>query len=177
MCPAVILAANRKDKVIGRTIILKVSTITKNGFNQSGAPPGNKEALAETGEYIKPDKIKDSQIGNPNTNVMINWLDILKEYGINPIKLVTNSIINTLVIIEEKDFKCCPKVRSDWEFITSWGNLTTNINLEGFNQYIAWIGNNALTAVNQNKLEYFSYPELIKGSKEEKISTIIKIWT
>jgi len=44
--PAVILAANRNDNVIGRTKVLKVSTKTKKGFNQLGAPPGRSCALA-----------------------------------------------------------------------------------------------------------------------------------
>lgn len=43
--PALILAANRKDNVIGRNKILSVSINTKNGFNQSGAPPGSKLAV------------------------------------------------------------------------------------------------------------------------------------
>jgi hypothetical protein len=42
ICPAVILAANRNDRVIGRTMILVLSIKTRNGFNQSGAPSGRK---------------------------------------------------------------------------------------------------------------------------------------
>jgi hypothetical protein len=42
MCPAVMLAASRNDSVIGRTKILVVSIITRNGFNHSGAPSGKK---------------------------------------------------------------------------------------------------------------------------------------
>lgn len=45
--PAVIFAANRKDNVSGRTKVLSVSIITRNGFNQSGAPPGSRLAVAE----------------------------------------------------------------------------------------------------------------------------------
>ena len=44
ICPALILAAKRKDKVIGRTIILTVSIKIKNGFNQLGAPDGRRDA-------------------------------------------------------------------------------------------------------------------------------------
>ena len=44
MWPALILAAKRKERVKGRTKILTVSIITKNGFNQSGAPPGRSDA-------------------------------------------------------------------------------------------------------------------------------------
>lgn len=43
--PAVILAARRNLKVIGRTEILVVSIRTKNGFNHLGAPPGRREAI------------------------------------------------------------------------------------------------------------------------------------
>lgn len=42
MWPALILAAKRNDRVRGRTVILVVSIITRNGFNQSGAPSGRK---------------------------------------------------------------------------------------------------------------------------------------
>jgi hypothetical protein len=42
MCPALIFAASRNDKVIGRTIIEDDSISTRNGFNQSGAPSGSK---------------------------------------------------------------------------------------------------------------------------------------
>ena len=50
MWPAVMLAANRNDSVIGRTMILVVSIITKNGFNHSGAPSGKKCAIDFFGE-------------------------------------------------------------------------------------------------------------------------------
>jgi hypothetical protein len=40
--PALIFAASRKDRVSGRTKILVVSIITKNGLSQSGAPSGRK---------------------------------------------------------------------------------------------------------------------------------------
>jgi len=45
MCPALMFAARRKERVIGRTVILVVSINTKNGFNQSGAPSGRKWAI------------------------------------------------------------------------------------------------------------------------------------
>lgn len=149
--PAVIFAASRKDRVIGRTIILRVSTITRNGFNQSGAPPGNKEAVADIGALINPEIIKDNQRGKPRISVIISWLDILKEYGINPIKLVMISIINKDVTILENIFKWAPNVRFDCEFITSCGVEESSINLEGASQKQACRGRSALTAVNQNR--------------------------
>ena len=42
ICPADILAANRKERVSGRTRILTVSTRIKNGFNHHGPPSGRK---------------------------------------------------------------------------------------------------------------------------------------
>jgi hypothetical protein len=50
MCPAVMFAASRNDKVIGRTMILVVSIITRNGFSHSGAPSGKKCATDFLGE-------------------------------------------------------------------------------------------------------------------------------
>jgi hypothetical protein len=44
------LAANRKDRVNGRTIVLSVSIITRNGFNQFGACPGSRRAIKTKGE-------------------------------------------------------------------------------------------------------------------------------
>ncbi len=40
--PALMLAANRKARVKGRTVMLIVSIITRNGFNQFGAPDGSR---------------------------------------------------------------------------------------------------------------------------------------
>lgn len=47
--PALMLAASRKDKVINRTEILKVSVITRNGFSHSGAPLGSRWAIEDVG--------------------------------------------------------------------------------------------------------------------------------
>ena len=42
--PAVILAASRNERVIGRTAVLRISMSTRKGLSQSGAPPGRKWA-------------------------------------------------------------------------------------------------------------------------------------
>lgn len=75
MWPAVMLAANRKDKVIGRTMILVVSIITKNGFSHSGAPSGRKCAIDFLGEYENEDRIIDNHIGKPIDSVIIKCLE------------------------------------------------------------------------------------------------------
>lgn len=45
MCPALIFAASRKDKVIGRTKILMVSIRMRAGESHLGAPDGSRLAL------------------------------------------------------------------------------------------------------------------------------------
>ena len=49
MCPALILAASRKERVIGRTKVLSVSIMTRNGFSHIGAPEGSRWAAKEAG--------------------------------------------------------------------------------------------------------------------------------
>jgi hypothetical protein len=71
MCPALIFAANRKERVRGRTRILEVSINTRNGFNQSGAPSGRKWAAEEIGFFVNLDIIILSHTGNPIDRVKI----------------------------------------------------------------------------------------------------------
>lgn len=70
ICPALILAASRKDSVMGRTSILIVSIKTKAGANQLGAPEGNNPAANSVGELINDDKIRANHIGAPSANVI-----------------------------------------------------------------------------------------------------------
>jgi len=78
ICPALILAASRNERVIGRTRVLMVSIRTKKGLSQSGAPPGRSLAINVLGEFVKDDIIKDSQKGSPRDRVMIKCLEALK---------------------------------------------------------------------------------------------------
>lgn len=77
MCPAVMFAASRNERVRGRTIILVVSINTKKGFSQSGAPSGRKCAIAFFGLKRKLEVINLSHRGNPKDSVMIRCLDSL----------------------------------------------------------------------------------------------------
>lgn len=77
ICPAVILAASRKESVTGRKMILVVSMRTKKGFNHAGAPPGSRDAAAVDGEYDAPDRINESHRGNPKEKVKISWHEFL----------------------------------------------------------------------------------------------------
>ena len=62
------LAANRTDKVIGRSRLLRVSTKTRNGLSHAGAPAGSKCAKKGRGLYTLAEQIIISQIGIPNEN-------------------------------------------------------------------------------------------------------------
>ena len=65
ICPALMFAASRNERVIGRTIIEDDSINTKNGFNHVGAPSGSKWATVILGDFVVLDEINISHIGNP----------------------------------------------------------------------------------------------------------------
>ena len=69
MWPAVMFAAKRKDRVIGRTKILVVSIITRKGFSHSGAPSGKKCAVDFFAEYLKEEISILIHIGKPIESV------------------------------------------------------------------------------------------------------------
>jgi phosphodiesterase/alkaline phosphatase D-like protein len=75
MCPAVILAASRNDRVIGRTKTLVVSIRTKKGFSHSGAPSGRKWAVDFLGANMKPEINMLIHIGSPIVRVIIRCLE------------------------------------------------------------------------------------------------------
>ena len=70
-------AANRKDRVIGRTSVLTVSIRIKNGFNHEGAPPGSKEAKVVEVLNFTLDTIRLNHNGRPKDNVKNRWEDEL----------------------------------------------------------------------------------------------------
>lgn len=176
MCPAVILAANRNDKVIGRTIILVVSIITKNGFNHSGAPSGKKCATDFLGEWANDEMIIDNHMGNPIDSVIIRCLEDDNEYGIIPIKLIIIIVINSVVTIDDIPFKLKDIVRDNCVIITSIiGKLIEffrwpNFHIWGWIIIINAIFSIIAIVVDGNNSVKFA------GSKIEKISLIIKIW-
>lgn len=119
MWPAVIFAANRNDSVIGRTRILVVSIITRNGFSHSGAPSGRKWAIDFFGEWANDEIIILSHIGSPIDNVRIRCLDEDSEYGTIPIKLIRIIIINRVVTIDDIPFRFRDVVRDNCVIIVS----------------------------------------------------------
>jgi hypothetical protein len=88
MCPALILAANRNERVRGRTVILVVSINTRNGFNQSGAPSGRKWATDALNDLVNLDNTILNHTGSPIVRVKIKCLEVLNIYGISPNKLI-----------------------------------------------------------------------------------------
>lgn len=111
MCPAVIFAASRKDRVIGRTRILVVSIITRNGFNHSGAPSGRKCAIDFFVCSVNEEIIILNHIGRPIERVRIRCLEEDSEYGIIPAKLIRMIKTNSVVISEDIPFKLMDIVR------------------------------------------------------------------
>ena len=65
MCPALMLAMSRTERVIGRTKILTVSISTKKGLRGAGAPIGSNPAITEGGLKKTPDTRRESQRGKP----------------------------------------------------------------------------------------------------------------
>jgi hypothetical protein len=119
MCPAVMFAANRNDRVRGRTSTLVDSINTRNGFNQSGAPSGRKCAVDALGLNLNLEIINLSHMGSPRDRVVIKCLVELKEYGVNPARFRRITTINTDVTKEESPFIDRDSVRLSCENIIS----------------------------------------------------------
>lgn len=113
MCPALMLAAKRNERVIGRTVTLVVSISTKNGFNQSGAPSGRKWAIDFFADLVNLDMIIANHRGSPKISVKIRWLDVLKKYGINPNKLIVMIEKNRVLTVWLSPFKLDINVRDN----------------------------------------------------------------
>lgn len=95
-CPALMFAANRNDRVIGRTRILVVSISTRNGFNHVGAPSGSRWAINFFGLLKALEITRAAHSGRPNPRVITRWVVILNVYGIKP-------AIFIMIIIEKID--------------------------------------------------------------------------
>jgi len=73
MCPALILARRRKHKVIGRTIILIISTKDKKGTRYHGVLAGKREDADKgfTKKIITLANHKDRAAAKLNANVVV----------------------------------------------------------------------------------------------------------
>jgi hypothetical protein len=111
MCPAVIFAASRNDRVIGCTNTLIVSVNTRNGFSHVGAPSGRKCAIVFLGCLVSLDRIINIHIGSPMDRVIIRCLVFLREYGVIPKRfdrIIVMKIVDTRADIP---FMCVEYVR------------------------------------------------------------------
>lgn len=173
MCPALIFAARRNERVIGRTVTLVVSISTKNGFNQSGAPSGRKWAIDFMIALVNVDSIIDNHSGSPKINVKIKCLDDLKKYGINPNKLIKIIEKNSVEIVWLSPFRWNMYVRVSWAVIINRNGVIIE-----FARAVDIQNENCVNIINvifitkNNLIDGFSELNLI-GSNEEKISGII----
>jgi len=119
MCPALIFAANRTEIVPGRTTVLTVSTTTKKGFSQLGAPLGNNLAMNALGEFIKLEMIKENHKGSPKIKLNTICLEKLNLYGNNPKKLIIINMTNKEIKILLNPLIWNKKVRVDCVAIPS----------------------------------------------------------
>ena len=119
MWPALIFAASRNDKVMGRTAILVDSISTRKGLSQSGAPSGSKCAIVALVLYVVLDIIRDIHRGKPNDKVKIRCLDVLNAYGTSPRRLTVMMQPNSDVTMGVNPFRFLAVVRCNWENMTS----------------------------------------------------------
>lgn len=92
--PAIILALNRTDKVIGRIRFLIDSIHTINGIRMLGVPNGIKWANIWVVLLIQPNNIKLIHKGKANENVKVKWLVDGKTYGNNLRKFLKKIKVN-----------------------------------------------------------------------------------
>lgn len=86
-CPAIIFAARRTDKVIGRMILLTSSIKTIKGINTGGVPEGTKWARNSVRLFVNLNIIKATQRGRAKERVIAIWLVAVKVKERSPIVL------------------------------------------------------------------------------------------
>ena len=101
--PAIIFALNRIAKVHGRIKFLIVSINTIKGIKTFGVPWGTKWINILLKFLIQPNNINEIHKIIENVNEKIKWLDEVKIYEYNPIKLfniiIKNKEINKIKLI------------------------------------------------------------------------------
>lgn len=96
-CPAVILAANRTERVRGRIKFLTTSIKTMKGISTTGVPKGTKWASIELVVLNIPIIIWPTHKGKANLIVNTRCLEEVKIYGNKPMKLF-KKIVNIIII-------------------------------------------------------------------------------
>lgn len=95
-CPAIILAANRTESVIGRMMFLINSMITMNGIRTGGVPVGIKCAKNSVRLLIRLNKINPNHKGRAKDSVIVRCLVAVKVKDSRPKVLLNKITINNL---------------------------------------------------------------------------------
>lgn len=120
--------------------------------------------------------INENHKGRPNVRDINKCLEALNTYGISPNKFVVIRNKKRDEIKNENPFKWLPKVRVACSCIKFKGIWIAQKLWLGFTQNVAWVINRVRPVSPQNTIGDIEYIELVCGSKEEKISVIIKAW-
>jgi len=175
-CPAVMLAASRKARVMGRTENLSDSTRTRNGFSHAGAPLGSRDAINFIGREDSDDRISLSQRVNPNESVKRRWLVRLKINGVRPTRFDAMRNTNRVEMNAAHPRNSRARERESCSEIVSKAMQVNHENRDGLSQTAGSMGIRMKILMSHS----FSGPiwrELIAigGSKEEKMSVNMKV--
>lgn len=174
MCPALMFAAKRKERVIGRTRVLTVSIRIRNGFSQEGAPPGRRDARVVEGLNFILDIRRLSHRGSPRTKVKNRCEEDLNTKGSTPIKLIEIIKINSAVKMSVRPFKCVVVVRVLCSAIVLVKIERIQKDWFGEDQNNGWIRVIVIAFINQKRVGERLKVVVVAGSKDEKMSIIIK---
>jgi hypothetical protein len=78
-CPAIMLAAKRTERVIGRMMLLIISMRTMKGIRGAGVPKGTKCAKKFVMLLANENIMKPNQRGRARERVIVRWLVEVKE--------------------------------------------------------------------------------------------------
>lgn len=123
--------------------------VTRNGFNQDGAPPGSRLAKNIIGELVSEDKINANHIVRPNDRVKIRCLDVLNTYGTSPIRfeIINRLKIEVTEVFQPNSFR--PVVRFNCKLIIFVGKINNQVNCDVDSQKEGASGINTIEDNNQ----------------------------
>lgn len=168
-CPAIIFAVSRTANLPGRIIFLIVSIKTIKGINRFGVPFGTKWANIEFEFWVHPKIIILNHKGKANVRENTRWLELVKIYGINPIKLFIKINMNNEIVNRVIPFDLGPtsNLNSLWSVVITFINKINN--RPGKNQYEKGINIIPKTVL----IQFIEYLIEVAGSKVEKRFVII----
>jgi hypothetical protein len=96
-CPAIMFAASRTDRVIGRIMLLIISIRTIIGRRGEGVPTGTRWINILFMDAFIVNNMRDAQMVNAAGRVITMWAVYLNTKGLRAIKLLMDSIVNNPV--------------------------------------------------------------------------------